>query len=156
MLARLSTDHELRTNRPTVITNISGRLLRVDIESLTLQVGAFQYEVLIPEFARPAGLANNKSTTISVCTRSNILEGKCDGGSDDAAVDRLSHGSLSGSFFRPGVAKVDGCRSEKRPSARDGATGGAKWQRRLRSRILKSLLSRICRALVRHCRADGG
>jgi Holliday junction DNA helicase RuvA len=35
-----------------VITNISGRLLRVDIESLTLQVGAFQYEVLIPEFAR--------------------------------------------------------------------------------------------------------
>jgi holliday junction DNA helicase RuvA len=35
-----------------VITNISGRLLRVDIDSLTLQVGAFQYEVLIPEFAR--------------------------------------------------------------------------------------------------------
>lgn len=35
-----------------MITNISGRLLRVDEESLTLQVGAFQYEVLIPEFAR--------------------------------------------------------------------------------------------------------
>ncbi len=35
-----------------MITNISGRLLRVDDESLTLQVGAFQYEVLIPEFAR--------------------------------------------------------------------------------------------------------
>ena len=35
-----------------MITNISGRLLRVDTESLTLQVGAFQYEVLIPEFAR--------------------------------------------------------------------------------------------------------
>src|SRR5262249_35255955 len=35
-----------------VITNISGRLLRVDVDSLTLQVGAFQYEVLIPEFAR--------------------------------------------------------------------------------------------------------
>jgi holliday junction DNA helicase RuvA len=35
-----------------VITNISGRLLRLDVESLTLQVGAFQYEVLIPEFAR--------------------------------------------------------------------------------------------------------
>jgi Holliday junction DNA helicase RuvA len=35
-----------------VITNISGRLLRVGDESLTLQVGAFQYEVLIPEFAR--------------------------------------------------------------------------------------------------------
>jgi Holliday junction DNA helicase RuvA len=35
-----------------VITNISGRLLRVDIDSLMLQVGAFQYEVLIPEFAR--------------------------------------------------------------------------------------------------------
>ena len=35
-----------------VITNISGRLLRVGDESLTLQVGAFEYEVLIPEFAR--------------------------------------------------------------------------------------------------------
>jgi Holliday junction DNA helicase RuvA len=35
-----------------VITNISGRLLRVENDSLTLQVGAFQYEVLIPEFAR--------------------------------------------------------------------------------------------------------
>lgn len=35
-----------------MITNISGRLLRVDQDSLTLQVGAFQYEVLIPEFAR--------------------------------------------------------------------------------------------------------
>ncbi|HTQ38224.1 MAG TPA: Holliday junction branch migration protein RuvA [Pirellulales bacterium] len=35
-----------------MITNISGRLLRLDVESLTLQVGAFQYEVLIPEFAR--------------------------------------------------------------------------------------------------------
>jgi Holliday junction DNA helicase RuvA len=35
-----------------VITNISGRLLRVDVDAVTLQVGAFQYEVLIPEFAR--------------------------------------------------------------------------------------------------------
>jgi holliday junction DNA helicase RuvA len=35
-----------------VITNISGRLLRVENDCLTLQVGAFQYEVLIPEFAR--------------------------------------------------------------------------------------------------------
>jgi Holliday junction DNA helicase RuvA len=35
-----------------LITNISGRLLRVDNDGLTLQVGAFQYEVLIPEFAR--------------------------------------------------------------------------------------------------------
>ncbi len=35
-----------------MITNISGRLLRLTTESLTLQVGAFQYEVLIPEFAR--------------------------------------------------------------------------------------------------------
>jgi holliday junction DNA helicase RuvA len=35
-----------------MITNISGRLLRVDNDSLVLQVGAFQYEVLIPEFAR--------------------------------------------------------------------------------------------------------
>jgi holliday junction DNA helicase RuvA len=35
-----------------VITNISGRLIRLTTESLTLQVGAFQYEVLIPEFAR--------------------------------------------------------------------------------------------------------
>jgi len=35
-----------------LITNISGRLLRVENDCLTLQVGAFQYEVLIPEFAR--------------------------------------------------------------------------------------------------------
>jgi Holliday junction DNA helicase RuvA len=35
-----------------LITNISGRLLRVDNDCLTLQVGAFQYEVLIPDFAR--------------------------------------------------------------------------------------------------------
>lgn len=35
-----------------VITNISGRLIRLTTESLTLQVGSFQYEVLIPEFAR--------------------------------------------------------------------------------------------------------
>ena len=35
-----------------MITNISGRLLRVDNDCLTLQVGAFQYEVLIPDFAR--------------------------------------------------------------------------------------------------------
>jgi holliday junction DNA helicase RuvA len=35
-----------------LITNISGRLLAVANDSLTLQVGAFQYEVLIPEFAR--------------------------------------------------------------------------------------------------------
>ncbi len=35
-----------------MITNISGRLLQVDNDCLTLQVGAFQYEVLIPEFAR--------------------------------------------------------------------------------------------------------
>jgi Holliday junction DNA helicase RuvA len=35
-----------------VITNISGRLLAVANDSLTLQVGPFQYEVLIPEFAR--------------------------------------------------------------------------------------------------------
>ncbi|HEY2883058.1 MAG TPA: Holliday junction branch migration protein RuvA [Pirellulales bacterium] len=35
-----------------MITNISGRLLRLNGDSLTLQVGAFQYEVLIPEFAR--------------------------------------------------------------------------------------------------------
>ncbi|MCC7085259.1 MAG: Holliday junction DNA helicase RuvA [Pirellulales bacterium] len=35
-----------------MITNISGRLVRLTTESLTLQVGAFQYEVLIPEFAR--------------------------------------------------------------------------------------------------------
>lgn len=35
-----------------MITNISGRLLQLSADSLTLQVGAFQYEVLIPEFAR--------------------------------------------------------------------------------------------------------
>ena len=35
-----------------MITNISGRLLAVANDSLTLQVGPFQYEVLIPEFAR--------------------------------------------------------------------------------------------------------
>jgi Holliday junction DNA helicase RuvA len=35
-----------------LITNISGRLLRVDNDCVTLQVGAFQYEVLIPDFAR--------------------------------------------------------------------------------------------------------
>jgi len=35
-----------------LITNISGRLLRVDNDCLILQVGAFQYEVLIPDFAR--------------------------------------------------------------------------------------------------------
>lgn len=35
-----------------MITNISGRLLRLGDTSITLQVGAFQYEVLIPEFAR--------------------------------------------------------------------------------------------------------
>jgi holliday junction DNA helicase RuvA len=35
-----------------VITNISGRLLQLDNDALTLQVGAFQYQVLVPEFAR--------------------------------------------------------------------------------------------------------
>jgi Holliday junction DNA helicase RuvA len=35
-----------------VITKITGQLLRVTDEALTLRVGAFEYEVLIPEFVR--------------------------------------------------------------------------------------------------------
>jgi Holliday junction DNA helicase RuvA len=35
-----------------VITKISGDLLRVADDALTLRVGAFEYEVLIPEFVR--------------------------------------------------------------------------------------------------------
>ncbi len=35
-----------------MITKISGQLLRVDQERLVLKVGPFEYEVLIPEFAR--------------------------------------------------------------------------------------------------------
>lgn len=35
-----------------MITKITGKLLRVGDESLTLGVGAFEYEVLIPEFVR--------------------------------------------------------------------------------------------------------
>jgi len=35
-----------------VITNITGRLLTVTEGTATLQVGPFQYTVLIPEFSR--------------------------------------------------------------------------------------------------------
>jgi Holliday junction DNA helicase RuvA len=35
-----------------LITKISGKLLRLSADSLTLEVGAFEYEVLIPEFTR--------------------------------------------------------------------------------------------------------
>ena len=35
-----------------MITKITGRPLAVSGETLTLAVGAFEYEVLIPEFAR--------------------------------------------------------------------------------------------------------
>jgi holliday junction DNA helicase RuvA len=35
-----------------VITKVTGQLLRVDEDQLVLKVGAFEYEVLIPEFAR--------------------------------------------------------------------------------------------------------
>jgi Holliday junction DNA helicase RuvA len=35
-----------------LITKITGQLLRVDLAHLVLKVGAFEYEVLIPEFAR--------------------------------------------------------------------------------------------------------
>jgi Holliday junction DNA helicase RuvA len=35
-----------------MITRISGQLLKVGDDELTLRVGAFEYEVLIPEFAR--------------------------------------------------------------------------------------------------------
>ncbi len=61
-----------------MITNISGRLLRVDIESLTLQVGAFQYEVLIPEFARRR-LQSQVDHDISLHTI-EYLEGNAMGG----------------------------------------------------------------------------
>jgi Holliday junction DNA helicase RuvA len=61
-----------------VITNISGRLLRVDVESLTLQVGAFQYEVLIPEFARRR-LQSQVDHDISLHTI-EYLEGNAMGG----------------------------------------------------------------------------
>ncbi|HZZ29850.1 MAG TPA: Holliday junction branch migration protein RuvA [Pirellulales bacterium] len=61
-----------------MITNISGRLLRVDVESLTLQVGAFQYEVLIPEFARRR-LQSQVDHDISLHTI-EYLEGNAMGG----------------------------------------------------------------------------
>ena len=35
-----------------MITKITGRVVSVAVETLTLAVGAFEYEVLIPEFAR--------------------------------------------------------------------------------------------------------
>jgi holliday junction DNA helicase RuvA len=61
-----------------VITNISGRLLRLEVESLTLQVGAFQYEVLIPEFARRR-LQSQIDQDISLHTI-EYLEGNAMGG----------------------------------------------------------------------------
>ncbi len=61
-----------------MITNISGRLLSVDIDSLTLQVGAFQYEVLIPEFARRR-LQSQINHDISLHTI-EYLEGNAMGG----------------------------------------------------------------------------
>ncbi len=47
-----STKHHSTQRSLTLITKISGKLLRVGDDSLTLAVGAFEYEVLIPEFAR--------------------------------------------------------------------------------------------------------
>ena len=47
---RLCERHHERT--PSLITKISGKLLGLSNDVLTLEVGAFEYEVLIPEFTR--------------------------------------------------------------------------------------------------------
>jgi holliday junction DNA helicase RuvA len=56
-----------------LITKISGQLLRVDEDQLVLKVGAFEYEVLIPEFARRQ-LQNEVGREISLHTI-DYLEG---------------------------------------------------------------------------------
>ncbi len=56
-----------------MITKISGQLLRVDEDQLVLKVGAFEYEVLIPEFARRQ-LQNEVGREISLHTI-DYLEG---------------------------------------------------------------------------------
>jgi holliday junction DNA helicase RuvA len=56
-----------------VITRISGQLLKVGDDELTLRVGAFEYEVLIPEFARRQ-LQNSVGQEISLHTV-DYLEG---------------------------------------------------------------------------------
>lgn len=50
-----------------MITRISGQLLKVGDDELTLRVGAFEYEVLIPEFARRQ-LQNRLGEEISLHT----------------------------------------------------------------------------------------
>jgi Holliday junction DNA helicase RuvA len=56
-----------------VITKISGQLLKVAEDELTLRVGAFEYEVLIPEFARRQ-LQNRLGEEVSLHTI-DYLEG---------------------------------------------------------------------------------
>jgi holliday junction DNA helicase RuvA len=50
-----------------LITKITGQLLRVETDHLVLRVGAFEYEVLIPEFARRR-LQNELNQEISLHT----------------------------------------------------------------------------------------
>ena len=52
-----------------MITHITGQLVALEENSLTLRVGAFQYEVLIPEFTRRQ--LQSQCTRKSDCTRSS-------------------------------------------------------------------------------------
>jgi len=65
MLPGLHTPHPLRS--PTVITRISGKLVRLGEGDLSLAVGPFEYEVLIPEFARRQ-LQSRIGEEVSFCT----------------------------------------------------------------------------------------
>ena len=71
-----------------MITKITGVPIAVSGDTLTLAVGAFEYEILIPEFAR-RNLQDKIGREVSLHTV-EYLEGNADAGPADSAARRLS------------------------------------------------------------------
>ena len=79
-----------------MITKITGKLVRVEQDTATLAIDAFEYSVLIPEFARRQ-LQNMLGESISLHTI-QYMEGNPAQGKLTPAIDRLYKRNRTGIF----------------------------------------------------------
>ena len=70
-----------------LITKITGQLIALHDDVLTLRIGAFEYEILIPEFARRRLAKRNQSGNQPAYDR--VSRRQSDARPDDAAADRF-------------------------------------------------------------------
>lgn len=87
-----------------MITKITGRPISVAAESLTLAVGAFEYEILIPEFAR-RHLQDKIGSEISLHTIEYLEGNPMQGRMTPRLIGFLSH--IEREFFEL-ICQVDG------------------------------------------------